>query len=339
MKLAKHTPLMYTHDSLTTSTSSLHTTEFDGGTDAELPIINQNMCGSCWAIACSMALKANLQLKKLGMKSNEIPNLNYLIACSNRPHQIVNMRNSDPKWIIELSASRPIQGGCEGGITGMGLSMLQIANNVFIDDVNEYRSGTLGDMTNGPVEYDTLYNLPHLTCEEATEMGNSNKLTGLQNPLRTLDTMHLFRRDSCKRSGVYFPCTRDVREMVYKHSAVIVFIDMDQGFQKTTLYGMKGVATLQKCRWSSSDYTQSGNDDMNSLSQFQKADHAVLLIGWSCEKSAWLVQNSWGSEWGENGRLWVHDPNVCSESFVPSGHSDGAGPACMFGSTMSVFTH
>lgn len=34
-----------------------------------------------------------------------------------------------------------------------------------------------------------------------------------------------------------------------------------------------------------------------------KVDHAVLLIGWGEEKETpyWVVQNSWGNGWGENG--------------------------------------
>jgi hypothetical protein len=34
-------------------------------------------------------------------------------------------------------------------------------------------------------------------------------------------------------------------------------------------------------------------------------NHAVLLIGWDDAKEAWLVKNSWGEEWGENGFAWI----------------------------------
>jgi cathepsin L len=34
-------------------------------------------------------------------------------------------------------------------------------------------------------------------------------------------------------------------------------------------------------------------------------NHAVLLIGWDDSKGAWLIKNSWGTDWGEGGYGWV----------------------------------
>jgi hypothetical protein len=33
--------------------------------------------------------------------------------------------------------------------------------------------------------------------------------------------------------------------------------------------------------------------------------HVVLIVGWDDEKDAWLVRNSYGTEWGENGYGWI----------------------------------
>lgn len=34
-------------------------------------------------------------------------------------------------------------------------------------------------------------------------------------------------------------------------------------------------------------------------------NHAILLIGWDDTKNAWLMKNSWGTDWGEGGYGWV----------------------------------
>lgn len=55
----------------------------------------------------------------------------------------------------------------------------------------------------------------------------------------------------------------------------------------------------------------------------EPANHAVSIIGWDDNKAAWLVKNTWGSHWGNNGTFWVsyndiHISKKCSSfnSFV-----------------------
>jgi C1A family cysteine protease len=34
-------------------------------------------------------------------------------------------------------------------------------------------------------------------------------------------------------------------------------------------------------------------------------NHAIILCGWDDAKGAWLLKNSWGPNWGENGFMWI----------------------------------
>lgn len=46
--------------------------------------------------------------------------------------------------------------------------------------------------------------------------------------------------------------------------------------------------------------------------------HAVTIIGWSDAKKAFLIQNSWGTSWGQSGKFWMPysfllDGNMCDD--------------------------
>ncbi len=38
----------------------------------------------------------------------------------------------------------------------------------------------------------------------------------------------------------------------------------------------------------------------------QQIDHAVTIVGWSDQKKAWLIKNSWSTGWGDRGYMWIH---------------------------------
>jgi len=34
-------------------------------------------------------------------------------------------------------------------------------------------------------------------------------------------------------------------------------------------------------------------------------NHAITLVGWDNSNNAWLIKNSWGTGWGQNGYMWI----------------------------------
>lgn len=78
------------------------------------------------------------------------------------------------------------------------------------------------------------------------------------------------------------PDTALIKQAIYTYGAVQAGVFVDHFFQWYT----GGV--LNKCK-----------------KKARWTNHSVLLCGWDDEKGAWLMKNSWGPEWGENGFMWI----------------------------------
>jgi cathepsin L len=92
----------------------------------------------------------------------------------------------------------------------------------------------------------------------------------------------------------YIPTVQQIKQALCAHGPLAVAVEADEWFvayKSGTFVGFP------------SDANTNSNPRIN---------HAVTLIGWDDEKSAWLIRNNWGSDWGndassgkEGGYMWI----------------------------------
>jgi Papain family cysteine protease len=80
------------------------------------------------------------------------------------------------------------------------------------------------------------------------------------------------------------PTVEQIKNAIYTYGPVTAGVCADNGWYSYT----SGV------------YTPTRNDCQGST------DHQIILVGWEDANQSWILRNSWGSSWGENGYMHIH---------------------------------
>jgi len=98
----------------------------------------------------------------------------------------------------------------------------------------------------------------------------------------------------------------------------------DENALQTSVYTGPTSIAIDASQSSFQFYSSGVYSDPNCSST--QLDHGVLAVGWgtSSSQAYWIVKNSWGTDWGQSGYIWMarNDNNMCgvaTMATLPSG--------------------
>ncbi|WP_109260184.1 C1 family peptidase [Hyphobacterium indicum] len=81
-------------------------------------------------------------------------------------------------------------------------------------------------------------------------------------------------------SNTRFPTENEIKDAICEYGPVSVAVTVGNDFRRYD----EGVFRT---------------DDRDAV------NHAVVLVGWDDDRNAWLMRNSWGTGWGDDGYMWI----------------------------------
>jgi len=158
--------------------------------------------------------------------------------------------------------------------------MLDVSEQHILDCAEDKRGNDAGSCNGGWFGgvFDYLSKYSAMTESQKPYKGKSGFCSSSKNNGYTVLKWGYIRRDA----GI--PSVREMKQAIVKYGAIAASVKVTPAFQ-----AYKSGVFNERAR-------VSGSRDVN---------HAITIVGWDDNKGAWLVKNSWGPQWGDNGYIWV----------------------------------
>lgn len=255
-----------------------------GGTSLVAAVQNQSLMGDCWTFASATALDSNLLKKGYLNTSTTPPQIQvsswHISTAVGAPEWLAYNPNRED-WESDTGA------GNWGGFNWMTMGYLTRGRGVW--PVPGASEGTIQNMGGGVVlvSQDPLNAFPIDAIKDKQDMDaylppTSQSLSYITNSVSYLD------QKINKRSRT-------------EQVAAVKQAMMDHGALTTYMYA--GGGSVFK--------TDSLGNTVTRYTGGKAYSHAVTIIGWDDnyvidgKKGAWIVQNSWGSDWGNGGTFYA----------------------------------
>lgn len=243
------------------------------------PVMQQGTCGSCWAFAAVAVYQCAWDLEQIRLGRDVFSSIVPEYECFQRTPSVQQVLNC-------ISKSK---GDCSSGWHGSVFAYMVNNHVPHIPDTVVWKKGekAIIEEYTGKISacVDPLHNekiqrgvgSSYLTLEGPDSNPRLSKnadreLTAFDRPLAWGYVNDQFDK---------IPSPEKIKAALVEHGPLAVAMWADHCF---SVY-KSGVFNGQNNR---------------------SVNHVVVLVGWDDKKQAWLIKNSWGPNWGENGYGWVH---------------------------------
>lgn len=192
-------------------------------------------------------------------------------------------------WKPYLAPARS-QGTCGSCWAFSALSVVEASNNITngLDLERDLSEQHIVDCANDSMGFDAgscLGGWPYKVYDYVTREGAALERDapylgrdGTCN--RQIEATHKILNSDFVGRNPEAPTTAELKEALCKYGPVSAAVFVDESF----------IA-----------YTGGVYDDPSD----GRVNHAVVIVGWDDARGAWLMRNSWGTWWGEDGHMWI----------------------------------